>query len=330
MKRRVMVLFLAIFLVTHYPLVSSLFSDTIYTNDGKEIRGIVVEDYNDRIVMSTIDGEITELKTDIKQLYYDSEADNLVKLAEQAKERGDMIKSFAYYDMALRADPNSKSAKDGIIFLQGYLFRKEQVKKEDEVRRQEEFENYGAAKILEEKSAEEKIKDMETDMRRGIGITLKTKGGGQAIENVRPNSPAADAGAKRNDIIVAVWGRLTGYMPLEDVMKALLEKPSLEIKCTIERDVVVFPKPDRTIMSSLKDMIGATFSMQFDGLTVSSVVDGSPAFKAGLARGDIVVAIDNQSIRYTPLKKAVVMMRGAKNNALILKIRREILIWRKI
>ena len=329
MKKRVLVILLAILFVTHYPFVAPLFSDTIYTNEGREIRGIVVEDYADRVVMSTVDGEITELKTDIKQLYYDSEADNLVKLAEQSKERGDMIKAFAYYDMALRSNPDSKPAKDGIIFLQGYLFRKEQVKKEDEIRKQEEFENYGAAKISEEKPLEEKIKDMEVSMRQNIGITLGVKGGGQVIENVRSNSPADDAGVRRNDIIVAVWGRLTGYMPLEDVMKALLEKPSLEIKCTIERDVIVFLNPDKAIMAPLKDMVGATFSMQFDGLTASDVVAGGPAVAAGLEKNDLIVAIDGNSTRYMPLKKAISLMRSTKNSSILLKIRRELLIWRK-
>ena len=240
----------------------------------------------------------------------------------------DMAKAFAYYDMALRADPNYKPAKDGIIFLQGYIFRKEQVKKEDEVKKQEEFENFGSARIMEEKSVEEKIKDLEAGMRQLLGITLGANGRGQIIESIRSNSPAADAGAKRNDIIVAVWGRLTGYMSLEDVMKVILEKPSLEIKCTIERDIALSMDSGRAIMSSLKDTIGATFSMQFDGLTVSDIVDGSSAFEAGLAKGDLIVEINNNPTRYMPLNKAIALMRDTKNNAILLKIRRELLIWR--
>ena len=194
MKRCIIIIILGVFLLTGGPVISAVFSDTIYTNEGKEIRGIIVEDYKDRIVMSTVDGQITALKSDIKQLFYDSEADNLVKLGEQSRERGDMIKAFAYYDMALRSDPNSKSAKDGIIFLQGYLFRKEQVKKEDEVRKQEEFENFGAAKIVEEKTAQDKIKDMTVTMREVLGIALSEKDGAQMIYSVRMNSPAEEAG----------------------------------------------------------------------------------------------------------------------------------------
>ena len=305
-------------------------ADTIYTNDGREIRGIVVEDYKDRIVMSTVDGEITALKSDIKQLYYDSEADNLVKLAEQSRERGDMVKAFAYYDMALRADPNSKPAKDGIIFLQGYLFRKEQVKKEDEVKKQEEFENFGAAKIAEEKPEAEKIKDLTAYMRTSIGMTLAMKDGRHVVTSVIQNSPASDAGVKRGDVVAAVWGRLTGYMSLGEVMKVLSEKPSLEVKCTIERDVTVIPDRSRNIVSSLKDMIGATFCMQFDGLTVSNIVENGPAFESGLEKNDLVISIDGNPTRYMPLSKAVGLMRHTRNDSILLIIRRELLIWRKM
>lgn len=329
MKIRAIIILSAILAAINCCLASASFSDTIHTNDGQEIRGIIVEDYKDRIVMSTVDGEITSLKSDIKQLFYDSEADNLVKLAERSRERGDMLKAFAYYDMALRADPDSKSAKDGIIFLQGYLFRKEQAKKEDEIRKQEEFENFGAAKIVEEKSETEKIKDLSAGIRANIGITLSLKNGRHVVDSVRKNSPADDAGMKKGDIIVAAWGRLTGYMSLEEIMEILSEKPSLEIKCSVERDITIYPNPDRAIVPSIKDKIAAEFNMQFDGLTVSDVTENGPAFGSGLRKNDLVIDIDGKSTRYMPLKKAIYLMRSTKNEPLRLKIRRELLIWRK-
>jgi hypothetical protein len=43
-------------------------ADTVYVKDGKELKGIVVEDFKDRIIFSTADGEITVMKSDIKAL----------------------------------------------------------------------------------------------------------------------------------------------------------------------------------------------------------------------------------------------------------------------
>jgi hypothetical protein len=310
--------------------ITDSYADAIYTDDGREIRGIIVEDYKDRVVISTVDGEVTALKADVRQLYYDSEADNLVKLAEQARERGDISRAFAYYEMAMRADPNSKAAKDGVVFLRGYILRKEEVKKEDEVRRREEFERYGAAQIPEDKSKEDELKEFSEAMTRKIGISLVSDDSGQVIDSIRAGSPAADAGVKKGDAIVAIWGRLTGYMPLEDVMKTLLDKPSLEIRLTIERDIIIRPDPNRNILSSASDVSGASFKMLFDGLTVSGLKDEGPGVQAGLEKNDIVVAVDGKSTRYMPIKKALSLIKNTRNDSLFLKIRRELSIWRKI
>jgi len=113
-------------------------------------------------------------------------------------------------------------------------------------------------------------------------------------------------------------------------MKILSEKPSLEIKCTVEREITVLPVPGRAIMPSLKDRIGATFGMQFDGLTVIDVVENAPAFMSGMEKNDLVVDIDGKSTRYMPLKKAVSLLRDTKNDSIILKIRRELSIWRTV
>ena len=328
MRRRYFVCFLLV--IGFWFIAPDANADTIYTNDGGETRGIVVEDYNDRIVMSTVDGEISILKSDIRQLYYDSEADNLVKLAEQARERGDIMKAFAYYDMAYKFDPNSKAAKDGIVFLQGYLFRKEQVKKEDEIKKQEEFENFGVARIEEEKSEIEKSKEAVAKLREVLGITLSIDGSVPVVNSVISKSPAYEAGIIKGDTIVSIWGRLCGYMRIEDIVNMLLEKPSVEIKCGIERMVTARLNPERTMLSSLNDILGALFRMEFDGLTVFEVKDGGPASEAGFLKNDLIITIDGKSTRYLPLNKAVSMMRKTQNDTITFRIRRELIIWRKI
>ena len=79
--------------------------------------------------MGYVGSALAIMKSDIKELYYDQEEENLIKLAEQAKEKKDYIRALTYYDMAFKANPDSKAAKDGLVFLEGYLFRKEQAQK---------------------------------------------------------------------------------------------------------------------------------------------------------------------------------------------------------
>lgn len=308
-------------LYTLYAIPYTLsYADTINTNDGKELKGIVVEDYKDRLILSTADGEITVMKADIRELYYDSEEDNLIKLAEQARERRDYTKSYAYYNMAFKLNPNSKAAKDGLVFLQGYLFRQEQVRKEDDIKLREDFERSGSP-IKAAKAEEDAVKEMAETLKKTIGVTLGQSENFPVVENVSPKSAASEAGVKPGDKLVAIWARLTGYMNLKDVMAALLDKPSLELKCTIERTVNVPVAP--------RDLIGATLAMEFDGLTISEVKEDTPAFGAGLKKGDLITAIEGKSTRYMPLKTAITEIKKAKGSVTALTLRREVLIWRK-
>jgi carboxyl-terminal processing protease len=69
--------------------------------------------------------------------------------------------------------------------------------------------------------------------------------------------------------------------------------------------------------------------MEFDGLMVSGVNEGTAALKAGLMGSDLVVAINGKPTRYLPLKEAVRLIRGTKGNKVKLTIRRECLLWRR-
>ncbi|MFA6078765.1 MAG: PDZ domain-containing protein [Candidatus Omnitrophota bacterium] len=307
--------------------VSLAGADTIYTKDGKELKGIVVEDYRDRIVFSTVDGEVSIMKSDINELYYDGEEDNLIKLAEQALERGDHMKAFAYYDRAYKINPNSRKAKDGIVFLQGLLFRKEQSQKEAVVRRQEEFERHGKY-VAPQKSDEAEVAKTIEKLRETIGISFEVKGDFPEVTNVRTGSPSYVAGIRRGDLLIAIWGKLTGYMSQQDLVDHLMEKTSLEVKCTIERTIDVAISGLRTPISTPNDLIGAVVGIGFDGLLITGVREGGGAASAGIEKDDLVMAINGESTRYMPLKKAVEMIRGSRESSVRLTIRREVTFWR--
>ncbi|MDO8525720.1 MAG: nickel pincer cofactor biosynthesis protein LarC [Candidatus Omnitrophota bacterium] len=292
-------------------------ADTVTKNNGEEVKGVVVEDYKDRIVLSTVNGENTIMKSGIKELYYDEEGDNLIKLADRAKEKRDYIKALTYYGMAFKADPNSKAARDGLVFLQGYLFRKEQAEKEEDVRKREDVERRGApspaqisgAAVTEEKAGL---------LKKAIGITIDMKDGFPVIKESRAASPAYDAGIRQGDRLIAIWARLTGYMELGEVIDAFLDKPALELKCAIERP-----------LEMPRELTGVSLGMEFDGLTAASVRQDTDSYAAGLRQGDIITRINGKSTRYMPLNEAVSMIRKSKGGTAGLTIKREVLIWRR-
>jgi uncharacterized protein (TIGR00299 family) protein len=294
-------------------------ADTIYTKDNKELKGIIIEDYRDRVVFSTVDGQMNIMKSDIRELYFDTEEQNLIKLAEQARDKGDYIKAFVYYDKAFKINPGSKSAKDGIVFLQGYLFKKDMSQKEEVVKRHNEFEQRGETSVI--KSDEDKFNDDLKKLRTEAGITLTTTGGVTRIESVSAGSSAGNAGIEKGDILVAIWGRLVGYMSLKEVVETLLEKNSLETKITLERDVAAKVMPG--------DSVGAVLSMQLDGLTVSSIKDGSTGYEAGLRPNDVITAINGSSTHFMPLKDAVSLIKRSKDGEVNLTVRKDVVMWGK-
>jgi len=292
-------------------------ADTIYTKDNKEIKGIIVEEYGDRILISTVDGERSLMKSELRELYFDTEEQNLIKLAELARDRGDLIKAFVYYDKAFKVNPDSKAAKDGIVFLQGYLFKKDMAKKEQDINRRNEYEARGAGPAVI-KTEEEKLAGDIEKLRKTAGIELQQDGTITLIKNVVGESPAYQAGMRKGDLLIAVWGRLVKYLSLQDVVELLLEKTSLETKCTIER----------SIDSGSRDL-GADFKMLFDGMTISNIKEGSPAADAGFKTGDIIAQINGSLTRYMPLKKALELIKRSKGGTVRLTFRRDLVIWGK-
>ncbi len=303
-------------------------ADTIQTNDGKEIKGIVVEDYKDRVIISTADGELTVMKSGIKNVAYDGEEENLIKLAERAKDHKDYEKSYVYYTMALKANPLSKIAREGIVFLQAYLFRKEEQWKHSDMMLQAEL-DAKSGKAMPQNSATDRLKESTLKLRDSIGITIKSSDGQFKVETVDAKSAANEAGVRQGDLIIAIWGRLTGYMATQDAIEILLEKPTLEIKCTIERKINVPIEPDRGILAGSKELIGASFSLEFDGITISDMAEDGSAYAEGMQKGDLVTALDSKPTRYMPLKEAVDFIRNSNGDSVEITVRRVVTIWRK-
>jgi len=69
--------------------------------------------------------------------------------------------------------------------------------------------------------------------------------------------------------------------------------------------------------------IGIVITMQNRLLTVISPIEGTPAHKAGIKAGDIIVEVDGESTKDMMLWEAVKRMRGPKGESVSIKIVRE-------
>lgn len=138
------------------------------------------------------------------------------------------------------------------------------------------------------------------DLRQGLlGISLKgndVMADAPAIGAVRYNSPAQDAGILAGDVITAIQGQevvnqaqlkhLLEPMYAGDEVALTLKRgeDSVEVKATLTDVLIPYAHP----------FLGILPIRDADGVVVRDVLADSPAAKAGLAAGDVIVKVNDQ------------------------------------
>lgn len=286
------------------------FSDTIFLKDGSDVKGIVVESFADRIILSTEYGETEIPKDEIKSIKYDLVEQNYVAIADKHMTSGSYDKALYYYERALQANPRFKEAISGVNYLRGYLMRKDLLKKADHVAWSQAVEDFSQQKQVVRESKVETL-------RRSLGLEIEERNDGDIVVlKVYSGRPAREAGMRRGDVISSIWGRLTKYMGKGEVTDELIKPEGMEIQIHIDR---VIKLPRRTVTA-------AQVTLNFDGVLFENISEGTPAYRGGLRNGDMLLEVGGKAIRYTPLAKVQSSLARRSQKVLI---RRAITIWRE-
>jgi len=300
--------------------LNAAYADTIYLKNGEEVRGIVVEDYVDRLVISTYEGEKAVFKENIDSIDYDLTEQNLVQLGDSYMARREYEKAYFYYEKASTTNPEYKPAREKMNYIMGYLFRRREEEKRSAVKRRQEFESWPHSKTLQDKDLAKALYD-------DLGLLVDEDGNGIRVIGVRKESPAHDGGIKKNDLLVSVWGRFIDYMTKEEVENLILKESSGEIKMAIERTKKV--KKGSPLTKNYKNLLGGRLDMPLDGLTLAEVKENGVLDKAGFSKGDLITEIDGESTRYMPLNQAIKIIEDRDKESVLFTLRRDITMWRK-
>ncbi len=137
------------------------------------------------------------------------------------------------------------------------------------------------------------------------------------INNVAAESPAAQAGLQTGDVVTAVDGtRVASWSDINRLVGDSQGRPvSLAIRRGDQRfDVTVTPQT-----KVAKDLLGDDtpyYDVGFSGLpplkpVVGEVADGYPAKKAGMRKGDLIVAINGQPVdSWNAMKTIIAQSHG--------------------
>jgi S1-C subfamily serine protease len=135
-----------------------------------------------------------------------------------------------------------------------------------------------------------------------LGIIVEDTDEGVVVVNVTDNSPAEKAGFKKDDLILSIDEKK--IETTDDITEALKNKvPGDEISIKIKRGkrketikVTLGRKEKIKPPEKVPGYIGIDVEDAEEGVVITKVEEGSPAHKAGLKKGDIILSIDDAEI----------------------------------
>ncbi|MBU4311845.1 MAG: PDZ domain-containing protein [Candidatus Omnitrophica bacterium] len=312
--RYIVIVAVFIFIVT-----ASLFADTIIMKNGEKAKGLVVDEYVDRITLSTIDGENDILREDIDRIEYDTPEQNFMQLGRQYDAKGWYDKAAFYYKKAMELNPSYKEAREGYLASHAKMWRHEERRTKKELERQSMVMDWWRNR---NKETSPTPKDKELALKNTIGLSLVGEQGLFAIGEVVANSSADKAGIKKRDLLVGIWGKLIRYWSTEEILEELLGPKYSEVRVLIEKEIRV--PVDKSSKDLYKDL-GISLVFEYEGLVIKDVASGQKGDSLGLKKGDFVIAVDKNMTRYLPLDSIIALINSAGNNeGIVFTVRRNI------
>jgi Do/DeqQ family serine protease len=164
-----------------------------------------------------------------------------------------------------------------------------------------------------------KLQDVNAEIAESLGLK---RPGGALIANVSPGSPAARAGLKTGDLIVAVDGQTVddpnafdyrfATKPLGGSAQVGLSRNGQEIHVTVPLEPAPDVPRDELVIGSRSPFLGAKVAnlspalaeelhidAKAEGVAVIDVPDNSIAARYGFRRGDVIVIVNGEPIAKT-------------------------------
>jgi len=302
MKRRVAMTVLIIFLF----LTPKVFADAVYLTSGDIIKGLVVEEHQDRIVFSTYKGEITILKINIDQIFFDNEEQNYTYLGDKAFTEGNSELALGLYQKAYQINPEYAR-------LNGAFLR--------------------MVDVANRKKLNIRPEGMPGMLKEQIGITIERYKDKIKIVSVENNSSAQRAGLHKGDFITTVWDISVMYMDPAQAVEILVGGPVTPVKFSVEKEINLPVKQPANWFEKIFHIFwfndfGFKLSLTPSGLTVSSVDKSGMAAKYGLKVNDMLTHINNESTRYMPVSMVRKKIFESKLKEVVLSVKRDTIVMR--
>ncbi len=319
------------FLLTGGCLLPSLFlfqighADTVLLKNGKELKGLVVEEHADRIILSTEKEELPIIRAGITEIQYDDPEQNFMKIGKSYEAEGKYGEALAYYEKALELNPGFEDARKAAMAMRNRFWSMTIEGPRGEMeKKQAIYDSWGSGRPLEAVD-KQRSSSQAKDLRERMGLTLEKKGDWVRVAQISPKKDAAIAGLRKGDRLVAIDGESLRYLPEEVVTRKMLEPRYSNFTLEIERESQVVKSSPR---DSLADL-GLRLRLEYQGLVLDKVKSGSAAQSGGLKEGDLLTEVNGLSTRYMPLGKLSRFVQDLRQDSVVFSIRRPALLARR-
>ncbi len=317
---------LTLSLLLFYAPFSSAFADTVVLKNGKELKGLVVEQHTDRIVLSTEKGELPILSNSVKDVLYDEPAQNFIKIGKDYEAKGSLGEAFAYYEKALETDPNSEEARRSMEGVRSRFWASATEGPREEIeKRQIIYDAWQRNKPLEEMFKTKALKQTK-ELQEGLGLTLEKKDDWVRLAFVDPKKAAHHAGLKKNDRLVSIDNQSLRYLGVDVVAKKMLLPHYASFNIEFERDCFLNKEEARKM--TLKEL-GFKLKIKREGIITRSVRSESPAGASGIKNRDLLVKVNGVSTRYMSVREAVKLIENSEEDRVVVAVRRAALLTRR-
>ncbi len=292
---------------------------------GEVLKGLIVEEHEDRLIMSTEKGEVPVLRIAIQDVEYDDPAQNFLQAGRAYEEKKRWGEALAYYEKALQLNPDLEDAKKASVRVRNLFWAQSATGPVAEIeRRQALYETWDKKRFTEKNSAA--VKTPQQLVAESLGVTLVQKDDWVRLAEVSPKKDAALAGLRAGDRLVAIDGDSLRYLSAEAVRPKFVSPRYSSFTLEYDRDCRLmksnFEKETRDFGFELK--------LENQGIRVAHVSRGSAADRAGLKIGDLLVGVNGGTTRYLPLKKFMATLQKSQPATYaVLTVRRSVLLARR-
>jgi len=270
--------------------------------DGQIVKGLVVEEHEDRFILSTEKGEMPVLRSAVKEVEYDDPAQNFLQVGRAYEEKNRWGEALAYYEKALQLNPDLEDAKKAMVRVRNLFWAQSATGPVAEIeRRQSLYETWDKGRF-KDKDAAGAPADPAAD---SLGVKLAQKDDWVYLSEAAPKKDAALAGLRTGDRLVAMDGESLRYLSAEAVRPKFISPRYSSFTLEYDRDCKIMKSG---FEKSTRDL-GFVLKLESRGLVIWRVFPKGAAALAGLKEGDLLVSVNGATTRYLPLKKFMTMLQ---------------------